>query len=329
MQPKLHRVSVVIPIYQAETTIESLLSEIEPHFEVSVTPGGSRFQVCEVLLVHDNGPDDSDRLIQKLERDHVQVRGVWLSRNFGQHAATLAGMSSTSEEWIITLDEDGQHDPKFMGELIDVAMRERADVVYAKPTNKAPHGLVRNLGSKLAKWSLTKLFAADEALNYQSYRLILGSVGRTVAAYAGSGVYLDVALGWVANRVATAPVELREEGDRSSGYSYARLFSHYMRMILTAGTRGLRVVSGLGIVFALCGSVFAIYLLVSRLFGAPWPAGWTTLTVLLLFATGAILVSLGIIAEYVGTILGAVLGRPAYVIAARPDLSPFDTSEHD
>ena len=65
---------------------------------------------------------------------------VWLSRNYGQHAATLAGMSSSGGDWIVTLDEDGQHDPSYVGAMLDVALAEQASVVYARPVNPAPHG---------------------------------------------------------------------------------------------------------------------------------------------------------------------------------------------
>ncbi len=86
------------------------------------TPGGLPFRVAEVLLVNDCGPDDSAGVMRRLEREHPWVRTIWLSRNFGQHAATLAGMASSGGDWIVTMDEDGQHDPADIPTLLDVAM---------------------------------------------------------------------------------------------------------------------------------------------------------------------------------------------------------------
>jgi undecaprenyl-phosphate 4-deoxy-4-formamido-L-arabinose transferase len=195
--------------------------------------------------------------------------------------------------------------------------------VYAKPTNPAPHGALRNSASKGAKYLLTKLSGTGAAADYQSYRLMLGNIGRSVAAYAGSGVYLDVAIGWVAARVTTSPVELRDEGDRSSGYSARRLFSHFWRMILTTGTRGLRIVSGLGVIFALIGVVFAIVIFIQRLAGDIAIQGWASLSVLVLLSAGFILFSLGIIAEYIGINVNMAMGKPPYLITTDPADGPL------
>jgi undecaprenyl-phosphate 4-deoxy-4-formamido-L-arabinose transferase len=318
-----HLVSIVIPVYGGELTLASVIDEIVPLTEGATTPDGYPFRVVEVVLVYDNGTDDSPRVIRELDAAHDFVRPVWLSRNFGQHAATLAGMASSGGEWIVTLDEDGQHDPKDIGVLLDTALSAQSPLVYAKPTNKPSHGFARNTASRGSKWLLTKVFAGSNAEDFQSYRLMLGTIGRGVAAYSGSGVYLDVALGWVAPRAATAPILLRDEGERRSGYSPRRLFSHFWRMIITSGTRGLRFVSALGVAFAVVGLAITIYILVSRAMGGAVPAGWASTIVIVLVSAGAILVSLGIIAEYVGVNVNMSLGKPPYLILSDPQSGPL------
>jgi glycosyltransferase involved in cell wall biosynthesis len=318
-----HSISIVIPVYQGERTLTGVLGEIEPLTRVSITPDGYTFQVEEVLMVFDHGPDNSASIIREVTERYPFARGIWLSKNFGQHAATLAGMASSGGDWIVTLDEDGQHDPQAIGGMLDTAMREQASVVYAKPTNPAPHGALRNGASKAAKYLLTKLSGTGAAADYQSYRLMLGNIGRSVAAYAGSGVYLDVAIGWVASRVTTSPVELRDEGERSSGYSARRLFSHFWRMILTTGTRGLRIVSGLGVVFAVIGVIFAVVIFIQRLAGDIAIQGWASLSVLVLLSAGFILFSLGIIAEYIGINVNMAMGKPPYLITTDPADGPL------
>src|SRR4051794_19092906 len=146
-----HSISIVIPVYQGERTLAPLLAEISPLTEPFLTASGHRAVVTEVLLVHDNGPDGSADVIRDLVATNSWVRGVWLSRNFGQHPATLAGMASSGGDWIATMDEDGQHDPGAIGAMLDVAMTKRADVVYAKPVNEPPHGFARNGASRMAK----------------------------------------------------------------------------------------------------------------------------------------------------------------------------------
>jgi len=318
-----HKISIVIPVYQGERTLDAVLAEIDPLTTSQITRDDNRFVVEEVLLVFDHGPDNSAGTIRALTEQYPFARGIWLSKNFGQHAATLAGMASSGGDWIVTLDEDGQHDPADIGSLLDTAMREQAHVVYAKPTNAAPHGALRNTASKAAKIALEQISGSTNASDYQSFRLILGNIGRSVAAYAGSGVYLDVAIGWVAARVVTSPVMLRSEGDRESGYSARRLFSHFWRMVLTTGTRGLRLISVLGVVTALVGVVLALIIFIQRLVGDIEIQGWASLSVIVLLSAGAILFSLGVIAEYIGINVNMAMGKPPYLITNDPADGPL------
>lgn len=312
--PATHTVSVVVPVYRGERHLRALMAELAELVPGATTSEGHRFRIAEVLLVHDCGPDRSDEVLRELSRTHDWIRPIWLSRNFGQHGATIAGMASSTSEWIATLDEDGQHNPAEIGNLLDAAMREQASLVYAAPTNQAPHPMVRRVTSRSAKAVLTAVSGVD-AGHFHSFRLMLGELGRSVAAYAGQGVYLDVALGWVSPKAATAPVTLRDEGDeRISSYNVRTLFSHFWRMVLTSGTRGLRVVSLLGVALGIVGVVVAAYLVVDRLTGGTDAPGWTSLMVVTLLCTGAILFSLGIVAEYVGVAVGMAMGRPLYLI---------------
>lgn len=319
----VHTVSVVIPVYQGERTLPALIGELAPYFQATLSPDGHAFVVSEILLVNDNGPDGSATTIRALTQQFEQIRSVWLSRNFGQHAATLAGMASSGGDWIVTMDEDGQHNPADIARFLDVAMREQAGLVYAQPTNEAPHGFARNLASHTTKWIFEHLLRGGEVASFQSYRLVLGEVGRSVAAYSGTGVFLDVAMGWVNLKTAYCPVELRAEGDRPSGYSTRRLLSHFWRMVLSSGTRGLRLVSVLGVTFALVGVALAAFLVIQRAMGSVGQPGWTSVMVVVLLTSGAILFSLGILAEYIGVAVNMAMGKPLYLITSDPQDGPL------
>jgi undecaprenyl-phosphate 4-deoxy-4-formamido-L-arabinose transferase len=322
--PYVHRISVVIPVYQGEKTLPGVIEELRPLTSPFTTPDGHLARIEEVLLSYDRGPDRSDRVIRELAEADDWITPVWLSRNYGQHAATLAGMASSGGEWIVTIDEDGQHDPNQIGIMLDAALADRADLVYAAPLNSPPHGFARNLASKASKRVLESVFGGGQASRFHSFRLVLGEIGRSVAAYAGTGVYLDVALSWVAARTVTAPITLREEGDRRSGYSFRRLFAHFWSMVLTSGTRGLRLVTGTGLIVFALGVVFALYLVIVRLAsGDVIEPGWTSLMVVLLLGTGLILVALGIIAEYLGVAVNMALGKPTYLIVRDPATGPL------
>ncbi len=311
-------VSVVIPVYAGERTLPALIAELAELTTPQVTSAGRPFAVTEVLLIWDRGPGRSDQAIRELKAAYPFVRSVWLSRNFGQHAATLAGMTSASGDWIVTMDEDGQQDPAYIAAMLDTAYAQGAQLVYADPTNEAPHGFLRNAASKTAKWLFVKLLADSTFAEFNSYRLILGEVARSVAAYTGSGVYLDVALSWVVSDVTKQPVISRAEGRPASNYSLKKLVSHFGRLVVSSGTRPLLFVSMLGFIFVVLGALTTIWILSQRIFGDVPVGGWTSTFVGILIVGGATLLSLGIIAQYVGAATNMSLGKPLYVVVSDP-----------
>ena len=325
----MHRVSIVIPVYQGEHTLPALVQEISHLTTPTRTADGHEFQVVELLLVYDRGPDHSDSVVRALAVEYDFVRPIWLSRNFGQHPATLAGMASSSGDWIVTMDEDGQHDPADIGRFLDVSLARGSQLVYAAPTNRPPHNAFRNASSRTVKWIFSTFLSGGRGVSFESYRLVLGEIGRSVAAYAGTGVFLDVALGWVAGPTTTCPVTLRAGGQRRSGYSTRRLLSHFWNLVISSGTRPLRAVSVLGALFSVGGIAFAIYLIVAHVTSGAVPQGWTSTMVLILVSTGAILFSLGVIAEYVGVAVSMAMGKPLYLIVSDPEDGPLGHRESD
>lgn len=307
------QVSIVIPVYRGAGTIRGVVEEIAPLTTPTRTPGGRLVEVGEVVLVWDNGPDDSDAVLRDLAATYPWVRPVWLSRNFGQHPATVAGIAATRGEWVVTMDEDGQHDPADIGRLVDTAVTERAALVYAAPVNAPPHSAFRNLASGLTKGVVLRALTGSSAVPFHSFRLIHGEHARAVAAYCGPGVYLDIALGWVIGAVASSPVTLRTEGREAAGYSLRRLLSHFWRLVLSSGNRPLRLVSGLGVATATLGLIYAVVLVVQRATGVTEVEGWTSIIVVVLLVGGLTLLSLGVIAEYVGLAAGMSMGKPLYV----------------
>ena len=177
------------------------------------TPGGIRYVICEVILVHDCGPDRSDMVLEALGDQYSFVRPVWLSRNYGQHPATLAGMASATGDWIATIDEDGQQDPADIGCMLDSAISASLQLVYGQPTNSPPHGWLRNTLSRTVKAITAKFLGNSLAREFNSFRLVDGEIARTLAAYCSNGVYLDVGLFWVASRIGHCPVRLRNENE--------------------------------------------------------------------------------------------------------------------
>jgi polyisoprenyl-phosphate glycosyltransferase len=312
-------ISIVVPVYRGELTLEPLVAEIEPLTTSQFTPCGVQFWVSEVILVHDGASDGSDAVMSSLAAKTQFVIPIWLSRNFGQHPATLAGMSSTNGDWVVTLDEDGQHDPRDIARLLDVAVEGDIQLVYAGPTNAPPHGWLRNNFSTLAKWIFKNVLGHAHIGEFNSFRLIKGEIARGLAAYCGPGVYLDVALSWVVGRAAHCPVLLRTERGRPSAYSYRKLASHFWNLVLTSGTAPLRLVACIGISAVLFGVMVSAYGVWARLIGRAEVPGWASLVIVVSLFSGLTLFSLGVLAEYLGIAIKMALGKPLYLITSRPN----------
>jgi polyisoprenyl-phosphate glycosyltransferase len=314
----VQRVSLVIPVYCGERTLVTLIGEIAALTSEQVSPAGHRFLISEVLLVHDCGPDRSDQTIEALATAHAFVRPVWLSRNYGQHAATLAGMASATGDWVVTIDEDGQQDPADIAAMLDTALVQGLQLVYAKPSNPPPHGWLRNFMSRSAKAVTGKLLGNKQIGQFNSFRMVDGEIARTLAAYCGNGIYLDMGLFWITGRIGHCPVRLRNEMDRPSGYTYLKLLGHFWNLIFTTGTRPLRLITFMGFGSVLLAIAIASYALYGKLQGNVPVQGWASLLIIVAFFSGCILTALGVIAEYLVVTMGIVMGKPLYVVATKP-----------
>ena len=317
-------VSIIIPVYRGETTLPTLVEEIQCLTEPQMTPGGKPYLISEVILVHDCGPDRSDLVIEALNEKYSFVKLVWLSKNFGQHAASMAGMASATGDWVVTLDEDGQQDPHDVGRLLDTALDKSLQLVYAQPTNLPNHGWLRNTLSRTAKAITVKLLKNSPMGKFNSYRLIDGEIARTLAAYCGNGVYLDVGLYWMVGRIGHCPLQLRNEMDRPSGYSYAKLFGHFWNLILTTGTRPLRLITIMGFCSLVLSIIITAYALYGKFFLDLPVQGWASLVIVVAFFSGATLTSLGVIAEYLAVTTGIAMGKPLYVVSTKPTRPEVD-----
>jgi len=227
------------------------------------------------------------------------------------------------------MDEDGQHDPAAIARMLDVALDEQRMLVYAAPTNRPPHGRFRNTTSAAVKTLALRVLAQGELGRYHSFRLMVGEIGRSVAAYCGQGVYLDVALSWVVERPGSCPVAMRDEGGRRSGYDLRRLLSHFWRLVLTSGTKPLRVISLIGSAVAAVGFLAAGYVAFARLTRNVQVEGWTSVIITVLVTSGVVLFSLGVISEYLGAAVRMAMGKPTYLIVTDPRSGPLGHDEID
>src|SRR6185312_808683 len=188
--------SIVVPVYRAQGSLSELCRRL-------IDTCREYFPSFEILLVEDCGGDGSWPLIQQLADVHPELRGIQLSRNFGQHAATLCGIAQARGVWIATIDDDLEHPPESLPTLMAKA-REGYDLVYGVFPERS-HRWWRNITSDLAR----RLFrAAIPSLNYDytSLRLIRGSIARALIAFDSPFPFVDGYLSWLTSRCAKVDV---------------------------------------------------------------------------------------------------------------------------
>ncbi|ELO1774988.1 glycosyltransferase [Vibrio fluvialis] len=313
-------VSVVVPVYAGEKYLASLVNEVEKVRQSWMTEDYPCY-ISELIFVDDDSKDGSREVLKTFE--HLEwVHLITLARNYGQHPATAAGISYSSGDWIVTLDEDLQHHPKHIIDMLKIAVNESADVVYTNSTEAVHQSPYRDLSSKYYKKMMMYLTKNKHISSFNSFRLIRGNVGRSAAAVCSHDGYLDIVLSWFTNKVSvhkTAMVDQRYVETGSSGYNLSRLISHARRLIMTSDAKLLRVAAIFGLVMLAVSVAMAFYILLSKAF---YPesigvTGWTSQIVTTLFIGSGLAITLSVIAEYLAVVVQHIHGKPTYSVVDR------------
>ncbi|MEP7335958.1 MAG: glycosyltransferase family 2 protein [Actinomycetota bacterium] len=298
-------VSVVVPVYKSAAT----LGELTDRLRSTLSELGRDY---ELVLVNDGSDDASwDRIVELAAADE-RVRGLNLMRNYGQHNALLAGIRAARHDLIITLDDDLQNPPEEIPKLL-AKLDEGFDVVYGHAEERG-FGFLRNVGTAMTKLALGWAIGSDLAAKVSAYRAFRTELRAAFADYDAPYVSIDVLLSWGTARFGSVPVEHRERADGRSSYSFTRLATHALNVMTGFSTRPLRIASLIGLVFTLFGvAVLAIVLITYAVEGGSVP-GFPFLASVIAIFSGAQLLTLGIIGEYLARMHMRVMDRPPFTV---------------
>lgn len=303
------KISFVIPCYRSEKTLAGVVSEVK-----SVLAKRPEVEY-EFVLVSDHSPDDVWSVVQRLHaEDPLRVKGLELARNFGQHAALMAGYARTTGDLVFSLDDDGQAPVESVFDMVDDLEAKGADVAYGAYAVKR-HSAFRNLGSELnnvmARWllnqprdlrpssfSLVRRFVVEEMLRYrEAFPYLLGLHLRTT------------------RNIINVPVKHRERSEGTSGYTFVKLLALWMNGFTAFSVKPLRLATFAGFVCAILGFAYGTWTVVNKLFVHPDAMmGYSSLMSVLLFVGGMVMLILGLIGEYVGRIYICISHSPQYVV---------------
>ncbi|HEY3074813.1 MAG TPA: glycosyltransferase family 2 protein [Burkholderiales bacterium] len=297
-------VSVVVPVYRSRETLRELHRRL-----VAVLASHAAF---EIIFVDDGSGDECWTLIEELARADPRVRGLRLSRNYGQHNALLCGIRAAGYELIVTLDDDLQNPPEEIPKLLG-RLREGFDVVYGAP-REPQHGLLRGAAASITKLVLAGAIGSSTARHVSAFRAFRAYVREAFRDYAAPFVSVDVLLTWGTTRFSHVPVTHDARAAGASNYTLRKLITHALTMVTGFTTLPLQLASVLGFAFALFGlAVLAYVLIVYVIHGGSVPGFPFLASVIAIFA-GVQLFALGIIGEYLARMHVRSMSRPPYLV---------------
>lgn len=300
------KLSFVIPCYRSEHTIEIVVDEIaqimQEHQEKDY----------EIILVNDNSPDDVWNVICRLAQEREQIKGISLSRNFGQHAALMAGYAQCSGEYVFSLDDDGQMPLEAIYTMLAKCV-EGYDVVYA--CYSIPH---RSWFRRLGTWFNNKVgeLMINQPKNFRgsSFYVAKRYVIKEMLKYQNSYPYLFGLVLRVTRNITSVETIRRDRIEGESGYSLKKLVALWVNSFTAFSVKPLEWGAISGVILAVAGIIFALVTIIRKLMGVDFLLGWSSIVSILLIVGGMILIMLGLIGEYIGRIYISINSAPQYVV---------------
>ena len=304
-------ISIVSPVYKSEKIVDELVRRIIE----SVSKITNDF---EIILVDDGSTDLSWKAIDRNCLRDKRIKGIKLSRNFGQHNAITAGLDYCIGDWAIVMDCDLQDRPEEIPKLYEKA-NEGFDVVLARRGERKDNFL-----KKIVNQIFYKIFSYLTETNYDAqvgvYRIISKKVVENFRLIRENNRYFYGLIGWMGFTTTSVNVEHGERFEGKSTYSFRKLFNFAIEIITSYSDKPLKITTMIGFTMSAIAFIYGSFSFLNTLFFGSPVTGWSSLIVSLYFLSGIIILVLGIIGIYLGKIFSEVKKRPIYIISNKTGL---------
>lgn len=302
----MSKISFVIPCYKSEKTLGGVVDEIK-----TAMASLDRYEY-EIILVNDCSPDNTFETIKGLVDDNHNIIGINLAKNFGQHAALMAGYAKCSGDIVVSMDDDGQTPANEVDKLL-AKLEEGCDVVYARYAHKK-HSLFRNFGSRVNEIMTRVMLGKPKELYISSYYAAKRFIIDEMLKYKNSYPYVMGLVLRLTKNIQNVDVNHREREEGRSGYTLSKLIGLWMNGFTAFSIKPLRIATVSGLVFAALGFLYGIYSIIKKFVIPDVPIGYSALICAIVFIGGMNMAMLGLVGEYVGRTYMAINESPQYVI---------------
>ncbi|MBT5398972.1 glycosyltransferase family 2 protein [bacterium] len=296
--------SIVIPVYQSESTIYKVAQEVLGVIEeYSIS--------AEAVFIDDGSTDKSWDIISNLALQNKNIKAIKLLKNYGQHNAVICGFINTNSEFVITMDDDLQNPPS---EIIKLIEGERDnDLVFGNFKEKM-HSLYRRVGSKMIGYLNYKIFNKPKELKITNFRLIRRDLIERVLEYNTSYPYIPGLLLMYAKNISSVEVKHNKRVNGKSNYTTKRIISLVSSLLINYSSYPLRLIGSIGILISIASFVIGLYYLLNGILYGSGVQGWTTIVVLVSLLGGFIIILLSVIGEYLSRVLSHLSGKKIFHI---------------
>jgi len=299
-------ISVVSPVYQAENLVVPLVQRTQAVLE-KINPA------YEIILVEDGSPDNSWREIDKLARQDQRIKGIKLSRNFGQHYAITAGLDACRGSWVVVMDCDLQDAPEEIPNFLAKA-EAGFDVVLAQRQNRK-HPYFKKLFSHVFYSILSYLTGIRQDSSIANFGLYSRKTINAVNTLRESIRYFPAMVKWVGFPTTTLPIEHQARPSGSSSYNIQKLVNLALDIIMAYSDKPLRLTVKTGILISFFSFLASVIIFIRALWGDIAVLGYASIIISIWFFSGILISIVGLVGLYIGKIFEGVKARPLYIVA--------------
>lgn len=298
-------ISIVIPVYKAEQIMDELVTRLTNSLKAITSS-------YEIILVEDGGPDKSwDKIVLNAQK-HPHIKGILLSRNFGQHHAITAGLDASKGNWVVVMDCDLQDQPEEIARLYAKA-KEGYDIVFARRAQRQDT-FFKRLSSKVFYGVFAYLSGIPQDNSIANFGIYSRKVIDTINSMREPMRAFAPMARWVGFNRTAIDVAHAERYAGESSYSWSKLFNLALDFAMAYSDKPLKLTIKLGIGISILAVLYTLYNIVLYNMGIITLTGYTSLIVSIWFLSGLIIFTLGIIGLYIGKMFEGIKNRPLYII---------------